>query len=108
MTTPAQARKDIAKDTNKGALLTALLADLDSIKAKTREVVAGAAPTTDIAISGIAEGDIIESVLQYVAGVPTAELKAEATVTSAGNIQLSTTDTTGHVLIVEWRPAPAA
>lgn len=109
MTTVAQARKDIPKDTNKGVLLDNLSKQLDSIAARTKEVVAGDGSATDIPVAGIKVGDILESVLHEdgTTGVTQAELVGEASITSDGNIQLSTTDTTADVLIVTWRPAVA-
>lgn len=64
-------------------------------------VVAGAAADTNIAIAGIATADQIQSVIQITAGVPS-DLTSEAAITSAGNIQIDTTVTTGNTLIVNW------
>lgn len=69
-------------------------------------LVAGAAAVTNIAIAGITLDAEIVSVLHNTAGV-IVDLTTEAAVTSAGNIQLSTTDTTGDQLIVFWMPGPS-
>lgn len=68
-------------------------------------MVAGAAGTTNIAVSGIATEDQIVSVwhVSTAASVATiADITSEVSITSAGNIQLSTTDTTNDQLIVFW------
>ena len=75
-------------------------------------VVNGAAASTNIAISGIATSDKIVGVAKLdftlAEGTPNtrtweaSDLTSEASITSAGNIQLSTTDTTGEVLLVLW------
>ena len=75
-------------------------------------VVNGAAAATDIAIAGIATADKIVGVAKLdftlSEGTPNtrtweaSDLTSEASVTSAGNIQLSTTNTTGEVVLVLW------
>ena len=75
-------------------------------------VVNGTTATTNIAISGIAATDKIASVVKLdftlSEGTPNtrtweaSDLTSEASVTSAGNIQLSTTDTSGEILLVLW------
>ena len=75
-------------------------------------VVSGAATDTDIAVSGIETGDALVGVLKLdftlTEGAPNtktwdaADLVDEASITSDGNIQLSTTDTGGAVLIVTF------
>ena len=75
-------------------------------------VVNGAAANTDIAIAGIATADKIVGVAKLdftlSEGTPNtrtweaSDLTSEASVTSAGNIQLSTTNTTSEVLLVLW------
>ena len=65
--------------------------------------VDGAAATTNIAVTGILAIDTLISVIEVT--VTTAALvdrTAEASITSDGNIQLSTTDTTGDCLLVLW------
>lgn len=64
-------------------------------------VVAGTTATTNIAVSGIATSDILRRVLMFAAGVPS-DVTAEASITTAGNIQLATTNSTGNTLVVEW------
>lgn len=68
----------------------------------TMDVVAGADVDTNIAITGIAVEDTLMAVLHYTAGAAVANLTSEAAITSAGNIQLTTTDTTGDQLVVFW------
>ena len=75
-------------------------------------VVNGTTSATNIAISGIATTDKIVSVvkldLTLAEGTPNtrtweaSDLTSEASVTSAGNIQLSTTNTSGEILLVLW------
>jgi hypothetical protein len=70
-------------------------------------VVAGAATATNIAVTDIATTDKIVSCMQVdrnatAANITYADLTSECSITSAGNIQLSTTTTTGDVLVVTW------
>ncbi len=75
-------------------------------------VVNGAAANADIAIAGIAAADKIVGVAKLdftlSEGTPNtrtweaSDLTSEASVTSASNIQLSTTNTTSEVLLVLW------
>ena len=75
-------------------------------------VVNGANINTDIMVSGITTPDKIVSVVKLdftlSEGTPNtrtwqaADLSGEASITSAGNIQMGTTDTTGEVLLVLW------
>ena len=68
-----------------------------------QKVVAGATAVTDIAIAGVGLKDQITSVIMFTAGVPS-DVTAEASVTSAGNIQLSTTNSSGNTLLVTIAP----
>ena len=70
-------------------------------------VVAGTTAAANIAISGIATTDKIVAVVRVdldatAANIDVDDLTSEASITSAGNIQLSTTNTTGDKLIVFW------
>ena len=75
-------------------------------------VVNGTTAATNIALSGIATTDKIAGVVKLdftlTEGTPNtrawdaSDLTSEASVTSAGNIQLSTTDTSGEILLVLW------
>lgn len=70
-------------------------------------VVAGTTSATNIAVTGIATEDTIVSCLRLnrdatAANIDIADVTAEANITSAGNIQLTTTNTTGDTLIVVW------
>lgn len=71
------------------------------LQSVTQEAVAGAAAVTNIAVAGIATTDTLESVTMFAAGVPS-DVTGEASITSAGNIQLSTTNSTGNTLLVRW------
>lgn len=71
-------------------------------------VAAGAAINTNIAITGVRRGlDELVAVLQVepdngASGTMLTDRTAEASVTSNGNIQLTTTNTTGKQLLVIW------
>lgn len=78
---------------------------LEAVKSAVKElqrikqvVVDGAAANTNIAVAGIATADVIVSAIEFASGVPTARV---ASVTSAGNIQV-TTVTTGSKLLVTY------
>ncbi len=77
----------------------AVLQELQSLKIS---IVAGALAATNIPVTGIALVDTLLSVLQVPANALTVDRTAQASITSAGNIQLSTTDTTGAMLYVFW------
>ena len=91
-------------ETGQGGLISA-----DAIKTT---VVSGAAAATDIAVAGIVTGDTLLGVAKLdftlTDGTPNtrtwaaADLRSKASVTSAGNIQLATTDTSDAVLLVTW------
>lgn len=73
----------------------------------TPAVVVGAAVDTNIPISGIATDDTILLVMRLnrdatAANIDISDVTSEASITSAGNIQLTTTDTTGDSLLVFW------
>ena len=70
-------------------------------------VVAGTTAAANIAVSGIATTDKIVAVVRVdldatAANIDVDDLTSEASITSAGNIQLSTTNTTSDKLIVFW------
>ena len=75
-------------------------------------VVSGAAADTDIGVSGITTGDTLMGVVKLdftlTEGAPNTrawdaeDLLSESSVTSDGNIQLDSTDTSGAVLLVTW------
>lgn len=75
------------------------------LQLKRTVILAGTTATTNIALAGALLGDSIITVLHNSAGV-FVDLTAEASITSDGNIQLSTTDTTGDELHVTWTPKP--
>lgn len=74
------------------------------LQGKQIAVVDGAAVDTNIAIAGITTADTLGAVIRFVTDTPTSNLVDEAAITSDGNIQLSSTNTTGNKLIVEWYP----
>lgn len=65
------------------------------------QAVAGAAANTNIAVAGIKANDHINSAF-YFSGAA-APVAVVASVTSAGNIQV-TTATTGGVVLIDWLP----
>ena len=69
---------------------------------------AGAAALRNIRVPGITTDDELIAVqeLAVTTGLPT-DRTAEASVSSNGNIQLSTTSTAGDQLIIIWLPAPS-
>lgn len=58
----------------------------------------GANANTNIAITGIHTDDVIVAAIEFTSGVPSI---VPATVTSAGNIQ-STSSTSGNTVLVLW------
>lgn len=94
------------------------------------DVVAGAAADTNINVAGIAVDDTIVAVLELGLDVTTDDFvtasgspdttaaavtdvtqtvvkrTAEAAITSAGHVQLDTTDTTGKSLLIVWNDKP--
>lgn len=83
--------------------LHSVLKELQGLKFS---VATGAAAATNIAITGITTSDTLVSVLQFVGAgtdiTDVADRTSEASITSDGNIQLSSTDTTGGKLLVVW------
>jgi len=80
-----------------------------SLKARRQSLsVGGAAAAVNIPVAGIRVGDLLLAVSGHdqtdVTTAPTMDnLFDEASITSDGNIQCSTTDTTNFVLQVEWQ-----
>ena len=71
------------------------------------DLVNGTTATTNIAVTGIATGDRLVAVVGFDPdhATPASQVQnftGEASITSSGNIQLSTTDTTGFDLLVIW------
>jgi hypothetical protein len=70
-------------------------------------VVAGSTAVANIAVTGILTEDTIVAVLRLdrdatAANINLADVTSEASITSNGNIQLTTTNTTGDTLVVVW------
>jgi len=81
-----------------------ILVELQGLKVT---VVAGAAANTNIPITGITTKDTLVAVLQVepdngTTGTMLTDRTGEASITSAGNIRLSTTATTDKQLLVIW------
>ena len=93
--------QEITDHTLKGAAIV----ELQNLN---REVVGGDAAATNIPVALITTKDTLRSVLQQdsTSGVFDAEQLADASITSDGNIQLATVDSTGKTLIVEWAKKP--
>lgn len=70
-------------------------------------IVAGAGANTDIAVAGISTSDVLFSVIEVPASAALVDRTSVASITSAGNIQL-TQATTGNQLIVEYFDVDAA
>ncbi|MDD5092789.1 MAG: hypothetical protein PHV74_00185 [Dehalococcoidia bacterium] len=84
--------------------LKAILIELQGLKVN---VAAGTTANTNIPISGITTEDTLKSVLQVepdngTSATMLTDRTAEASITSNGNIRLSTTNTTGKQLLVIW------
>ena len=94
--------ENITPFTIKGAAIN----ELQSLK---KDVLAGTTAATNIALAGATvKRSTVKSVLAFnPLGPSFADLTAEASIASDGNLQLSTTDTTGQKLIVEWYDKPA-
>jgi hypothetical protein len=69
-------------------------------------VVAGAAVNTNIALTGAKGEDVLLAVLRFDVNAgnfaDVSDVVAETAITSDGNVQLTTTDTTGDKLLVIW------
>lgn len=88
-----------------GLAVGGLLGILTELQGLSFTVVNGTTSATNIAVAGIATEDTIIFVLRFPAAYAIAnisDLTSEASITSAGNIQLSTTNTTGERLVVFW------
>lgn len=70
------------------------------------DLVAGTTANTNIAVTGIATEDELLCCIQLEGtgtwGAAPANRLAEASITSAGNIQLTTTNTTNKLLLLVW------
>ena len=95
-------KRDIPGNLGKGGAhmnndtLRPILVELQGL---TFSVVAGAGIDTNIAIAGIETEDTIVGAARMNAP---ADLLAEASITSNGNIQFDSTDTTGDFIQVAW------
>jgi hypothetical protein len=71
---------------------------------------AGTTAATNIAITGIKTSDALAAVFLLnrdatAANINIGSVQSEASITSDGNIQLSTTNSTGDTLLVFWQPS---
>lgn len=74
---------------------------IKELQGLTTNIGDGTTAATNIAVAGIALEDTLQSVIMFAGGVPS-DVTSEASITSAGNIQLSTTDSTGNKLLITW------
>lgn len=86
--------RKVGRDTTKGEAIK----ELQRFKTS---VVNGTTAVTNIPVTGIKTTDTLQSVVMFAAGVPSA-VTAEASITSDGNVQLSTTNSTGNQLVICW------
>jgi hypothetical protein len=95
----------VVKGTAGNAIVTTETMTQGSFAAGTMGSGAGNVAVTDIGLA-----DVIESVMQIdgTSGIPTADRSGEASITGAGEILLSTTDTSADVLVVRWLSAAAS
>lgn len=89
----------VAKDTVKGRAIHAQAG-------MKPDVLAGAAAATNIAVAGAVVGDVIMGCIHNTAGT-LVDVTGEASFTTDGNLQLSTTDTTADQLLLFWMPNSA-
>ena len=81
---------------------------MEILQSEKTAVVTGDTATTNIPITGILVGHKIKRVIAMINNTASAiavaflDLTSEASITSDGNIQLSTTDTSTYRLLVEW------
>lgn len=80
---------------------------IKELQGKKTSVVTGGAAATDLPMAGVGANDSIGSVIMFASGTPS-DVTSEASISSAGNIQLSTTNSTGNQLVVEWYPQPTS
>ncbi len=73
------------------------------------EVIDGATAETNLPVAGIGPDDLLLMVIhQDVDGALLADLSNETAITSAGNLQTTTTSTFGDKLLVVWLDVSAA
>lgn len=101
----------VSAERGSDADLVAAIQELQRLKFS---VVSGASNAANIAVSGITTQDTLVAVLRFDVAADTGTsatgnkvqavggLLSEASITSNGNVQLSTTDTTGDTLVVVW------
>lgn len=86
--------------------LEALAAAVRELQRQRVAVVAGAAAATNIAVTGIATDDVVRSALYFpiTGGNVTSarDITAEIEISSAGNIRVRTTVTTGGVIVLTY------
>ena len=83
--------------------LPAMYLAVQELQGRKITVVAGADVNTNMAVSGIATEDKILSVIAHKNdGTVVDDVTDEASVTSAGNIQVTTTNLTNYFVVVHW------
>lgn len=81
-------------------VLRKILQELQGLKFNS---AVGTTAVTNIAVAGIATVDTLVGVYEIdIAGNNVADRLSESSITSAGNIQLTTTNTTGSFLLIIW------
>ena len=73
-------------------------------------VVPGSTAATNIAVTGILTSDVLAAVVRLdrsgtASDINISSVLSEASIPSNGNIQLSTTNTSGDSLLVLWQPS---
>lgn len=78
------------------------LAVINELQGLKISIGVGALPNTNIPITGINTVDTLITVIQHPGAALMVDRTAQASITSTGNIQLSTTNTTGDNILVFW------
>lgn len=92
--------ESVSAQTDRGKAITEL-------QQLTTKVLDGAAADTNIAVAGLGLDDTVQSCIMFAAGVPS-NVTSEVVILTAGNIQLTDTNSTGNKLLLSyWRkPTP--
>lgn len=80
------------------------IAELQNLKTL---IVTGGADGADLTATGLKTSDTLQSVLRYVAGVPTSNLLSTSEITEEDVLVVTGTNTTGDVLVVQYWEKPA-
>ena len=88
----------VTEHTDRGAAIVEL-------QGLTTKVGTGTTAATNIAVTGIRTVDTLQSVIMFASGVPS-DVTADASITSDGNIQLGTVDSSTNQLVVNYYVKP--